>query len=566
MHALAPAVSAKDLLLQARNLALSYWQKLHPTKIVMSHEALILISVALMLSIANFSFWRRLSVVLGSVTNAWTQYIAIALFLLALMSLLISLLTPRMLLKPLLGGLFIVAAGGAYFMDSYGAVIDRHALQSVLESDARESAEWLTLAMIWPILLIGLLPATLLWKSVEVARFPIAQAIKRRLVLIASCALVAVLMLMLNFQTFASLGRNHAVLRDLLNPINFVNAVRGVVKLAVRSAPGTISPIAMDIQRGASYQIAGRKPVVMVLVVGESARASSFGLHGYARDTTPNLAKLPLSVFTRVHSCGTNTATSVPCMFSNLGRASFDESAANSQENLLDAIARAGFIVQWFDNNTGSKKVAMRLQETDLAHTSDAEICAGDSCFDEILLKSLVAKLDSIKADTVIVMHQLGSHGPAYFQRVPSRFAQFKPICERVELQNCSRESLVNSYDNTILYTDYVLSEMISRLQQHPEFDSALMYVSDHGESTGESGFYLHGAPYAFAPEEQTHVPLFFWQSPSFRARRKLDMACVERARIQQTSHDAVFPMLLNLLDLRTDSANAERDPLAQCG
>lgn len=540
------------------------WQACSKYRVHVSSEMLVLFTSAFLLITANLSFWKRLSIGLGEFSQAWPSYIAVAGFLLAFLSLFLA-LAPRISIKPLLSLIFIICAFSAYFMDSYGAVIDRHALQSVMESDARESAEWLSSAMLWPLLMFGFLPVTLLWKFVIVKPQNLRTAIKRKALFLSVCAGTAALILVLNFQTFSSLGRNHAVLRDLFNPVNVINAVRGQLKRSFAAEPRVLQTIAPDAQRGPSFIGIDRKPLLFVLVIGESARAASFGLHGYARNTTPELAKLPLTVFTHVQSCGTNTATSVPCMFSNLGRQAYDENTANSQENVLDVIKRAGFNVLWLDNNTGSKNVARRIEEIDLAHGNDANLCAGDSCYDEIMLQALEARIATIKVDTVIVLHALGSHGPAYFQRTPAKFAKFQPICESVELHHCSRDALINSYDNSIVYTDYVLSELIARLNQKTTLDTALLYVSDHGESTGENGFYLHGAPFAIAPDEQTQIPMFLWQSAQFSARRKLDMHCVSRARIKPTSHDALFPMLLDLLDVRTGAYIAERDPLAAC-
>ena len=252
-------------------------------------------------------------------------------------------------------------------------------------------------------------------------------------------------------------------------------------------------------------------------------------------------------------------------MFSNLGRKNYDETLANSQDNLLDIYQRAGFSVTWIDNNTGSKNVARRVTEIDVAHNTDPAMCVSDGCHDEILLPELEQHIASIKGDSVLVLHMLGSHGPAYFQRYPPGFTRFKPICTSVELQDCTSESLKNSYDNTILYSDFVLAEMIKRLQQATSLQTALFFVSDHGESTGEHGFFLHGAPYAIAPNEQTRVPMFFWLSGDFAKARRIDSACLAQKRLASTSHDAMFPMLLRLMDLSTSAYRAEWDPIAAC-
>ncbi len=556
--------------------------KLH--RISLSSETLIVAAIAFFLIFANHAFWQRMGIGLGvfSAQN-WLTYAAVAAILLALLSLILALFTPRVALKPILTVLLIIAAGASYFMDNYGAVIDRHALQSAFESDARESAEWLSLGMLWPALKIALIPALLLWFGVEIIKRPFAQAAKRRIAMIAICALLVGGLIALKFQPLASLARNHAKLRDLLNPLNVVNATRTYLKKAGKTLPTVMQPVAADVKRGPSWiqapqmQIpaspdatAPAKPTLLVIVVGESARASSFGLLSRladpnASDTTPELAQLPITLFAHTDSCGTNTATSVPCMFSNLGRKNYDETQANSQDNLLDIYQRAGFSVTWIDNNTGSKGVARRVTEIDVAHRTDPAFCVSDGCHDEILLPELDQRIKAINSDSVLVLHMLGSHGPAYFQRYPERFARFTPVCKSVELQQCSKDELKNSYDNSILYTDFVIAEMIKRLQKATALQTALFFVSDHGESTGEHGFFLHGAPYSIAPNEQTQVPMLFWLSPEFAATRGIDSGCLAQKRLSPTSHDAVFPMLLRLMDLRTSAYNSALDPITSC-
>jgi lipid A ethanolaminephosphotransferase len=537
-------------------------------RLKLSTETLILIAAAFFLAAANNAFWHRLGIGLGAFSSAWVNYLVVAALLFSLLCLLLALITPRIAIKPVLTVLLVIAAGAAFFMDNYGAVIDRHALQSALESDSRESAEWLSSAMIWPALKIALIPSLLLWFGVELIKHPFAKAARRRVLFIVLCIGMTATLMAINFQPLASLARNHAVLRDLINPFNVINALRGHLKKSGRSLPTVMQPIAADVKRGPSWHSADaatRKPTLLVFVVGESARAASFGLLGYARDTTPELAKLPITLFAHTDSCGTNTATSVPCLFSNLGRANYDELQANSQDNLLDIYQRAGFDVEWVDNNTGSKNVARRVKEVDIAHRTDPEFCVKDGCHDEILVQELALRLPKITRDTVLVLHQLGSHGPAYFQRYPKAFARFTPICESVELQDCSAEALKNSYDNTILYTDFVLAQLIQKLQAADNLETAFFYVSDHGESTGESGFFLHGAPYSIAPDEQTQVPMLFWTSGAFAASRGLQAECLAQKRLLPSSHDAVFPMMLRFLDLQTQAYRAELDPIAAC-
>ena len=472
----------------------------------------------------------------------------------------LSLLAWRGVHKPLLASVFVLAAVAAAFMDGYGAVIDRHALQSVLETDAREASDWLSWRLAAYVAVLGLLPAALLWRlPVRYARWPREVLHRATYVAVALCAIgLAVLPFS---REMASLARNHAELRHLAAPANLFNAARGYLKHRGLAPDGPVRPLAVDVHRGSRAQ---RRPVLLVVVVGESARAASFSLGGYGRPTNPELARLPLTFFPDVASCGSNTATSVPCMFSGQGRRDYDESAARRTENLFDVVARGGFRVEWEDNNTGSKGVAARVKEEDVAGLAAG--CPPD-CYDQVLVDHLRGELDALPPDVdeVFVLHQIGSHGPAYFRRVPPAFAVFKPECRSVDLQRCSREQIINSYDNTIRYTDHVLAALIGELQRRADRDTALLYVSDHGESTGEQGWYLHGAPYLIAPPEQTRVPMLLWTSAGFREWRHLDAGCTAAAARRPLSHDNVFHLVLGLLDLQTQAYRPALDPLGGC-
>lgn len=522
--------------------------------------------VAALLALAySASFWRHL-VAADAPEGLRGVLFLLAAFavLFAFNGLLLSLVAWRGLQKPALAVVLLLSAGAAYFMDGYGAVIDRHALQSVLETDLREGSEWLSWSMAGYLLVLGLLPVLLLWKlPVRYRPWP-RELAARSGYLVAMLAILGLAILPFT-REFSSTARNHGELRHLATPTNLVNAVRGYAKHAAAGAPLVVEPLGADAHGGSRYGV--RKPVLMVIVVGESARAGSFSLAGYERETNPELAKLAPVYFPNVSACGTNTATSLPCMFSDLGRSGYDEASARGRENLLDVIAHAGLQVEWEDNNTGSKGVAARQREESMARLPATLPCDPDGCLDERLVEHLRDELAAPgTADKVFVLHQIGSHGPAYFKRYPPQFERFTPTCRSVALQDCSEEEIRNSYDNTILYTDHVLAALI-RLLEHEAGDRApaLLYLSDHGESTGEHGLYLHGAPYALAPEQQTHVPMLLWTSPAFQRWRGLDTGCLQSRRTQPLSHDHLFHTVLGLLDLQTSAYQPGLDALAGC-
>jgi lipid A ethanolaminephosphotransferase len=251
----------------------------------------------------------------------------------------------------------------------------------------------------------------------------------------------------------------------------------------------------------------------------------------------------------------------VPCLFAPRGRRDYDESRIRGQESLLHVLARAGVTVHWRDNQSGCKGVCDGLpgdRALDAAGGASG-LCRDGQCLDEAMLRDLDARLDAARGTQLWVLHQLGNHGPAYARRHPPAFASFQPECTSDELGQCSREQVVNAYDNALLYTDHLLAALQRRLAARAgRVDAAMIYVSDHGESLGESGLYLHGLPYAIAPSEQTRVPMVMWLGADFAAGTRVDLACLgERAR-QPASHDHLFHTVLGLLDVRT--ALYERD------
>ena len=533
-------------------------------RITLSANQLTAVASLLFVLFYSAGFWRQLLVAdVPPGARGVLFLVACGALLAGVNLLLLSVLAWRFVQKPALALLFLLSAAAAYFIDSYGVVVDRHALQSVLETNAREGAQWLSWKMLLYVLVLGLLPAAALgWVRVDYHPWPRELALRLRLALGAG-AMIA-LAVMPFTREMASTARNHGQLRHLATPANLFNAVRGYAKHHAPATPVVVAALGRDARGGPRY--ADSRPRLLVVVIGESARASSFSLGGYARPTNPALARRELTWFGDVSSCGTNTATSLPCMFSNLGRGGYSESRAKSSENLLDVVAHAGFAVEWEDNNTGSKGIASRQREEDMANFDSTGLCDAEGCLDEILVQHLRTELARDSGDKVYVLHMIGSHGPAYFKRYPKAFRRFTPTCDSVALQACTQEQIRNSYDNTIAYTDHVLDRLVGLLEESAgQRASALLYVSDHGESTGENGMYLHGTPYMLAPDEQTRVPMLLWTSAPFRRWRGLDPACTAARAGAAISHDHFFHTVLGLLDLQTTAYRPELDALAGC-
>jgi len=356
-----------------------------------------------------------------------------------------------------------------------------------------------------------------------------------------------------------------------------VDSLYALVDLAAQSRvrPGG-PPLAIGADARILPLAAGAKPPLLVLVVGETARADHFALNGYARPTNPELSTLDVVSFRHVTSCGTNTAASLPCMFSALGRAGF-ESREREHENLLDLVQRVGMAVLWIDNQAGCKGLCERVPH---AYARDpvagvpelpAALCDGDECLDDALLHGIDARLAALPAaararGVLLVLHQMGSHGPAYYKRSPPDRKPFMPECTTNVLQQCDHQTLINAYDNSIAYTDHVLAQTIAWLkQQQPRFDPTMLYLSDHGESLGENNLYLHGLPYALAPAEQKHVPMLLWLSPQTSADARLPPACLNAQRDAALSHDNLFHTTLGLLGLRAAEYRQNLDAFAAC-
>ncbi len=311
--------------------------------------------------------------------------------------------------------------------------------------------------------------------------------------------------------------------------------------------------------------------LVILSVVGETARARNMQLNGYSRATNPVLSKRgDVIAFKHVASCGTATAISVPCLFSRMARAQYDEVRAATEENLLDILQRTGVGILWRNNNNGGcKGVCARVPTEHMPALKVPGQCVSKdgTCYDEVLLHQLGARIDALQGDALIVLHQLGSHGPTYFERYPPDARVFSPTCDSNQIQTCTNQALTNTYDNTLVYTDRMLGKAITLLESYADQrDVAMIYVSDHGESLGERGMYLHGTPYLIAPPEQTHVPLFMWFSPRFAEQAHLSLACLrERAEDGRYSHDNLYHSLLGLFDVQSRVYRKELDLFAGC-
>lgn len=496
--------------------------------------------------------------------DSWGFALALTIILFALHFVLLALISNRWTVKPLIGVLIVVTAFASYFMKTFGVYLDPPMLLSVLHTDITEARELFSWVLPLHLLLYAVLPLLLLWR-VRIVHIPLYRAALQRMAWLLLVGVVLVGTMLAVFQPFSSLMRTHKEMRYLITPANYVWSLASVARAQARSVASARIPVGLDAVL-AVKQGETAKPKLIVLVLGETARAANWGLNGYARQTTPELAKLPVVNFPRMSSCGTNTEVSVPCMFSPVGRRNYDEDRILGSESLLHVLAHAGVGVHWRDNQSGCKGVCDGLPGDTVAALNPPGLCDQGRCLDEGLLHGIEERLNTVKGTQLLVLHQLGNHGPSYFRRYPPQFAKFVPACQSDDLRHCSRAEIVNAYDNALLYTDHLLASLIGTLQTKAgDLDAAVIYVSDHGESLGETNLFLHGLPYAIAPKEQTQVPMTMWFSAGFRQALGLDMDCLKNRAALPASHDNLFHTMLGLLDVRTSVYESGLDISVSC-
>lgn len=522
---------------------------------------LTLVVAAFLAIFVNTAFWKA---VIAAADIGMARNIGFGLSLVAAMMaffvVLISIFGVRYLFKPALVTLLLVASAASYFMNVYGVVIDDTMIHNVLETDSGEAGGLLSARLVLRVLLTGVLPAlgVCIWR-VRYRSFWRETGVRAATMLVA----VAVLGVSVyaHYKDFSLVLRQHRELRYLVNPTYPLYAAIETFTQTAQAANQPIVPLGRDAhqQRTASAQ---RR--VVVFVVGETARAANFSLDGYDRETNPRLARRDIVNFPHFTSCGTSTSVSVPCMFSRMNRDGYDEYEARHTESLLDVLSHAGVNVLWRENQSGCKGICARVPTDRLTHADVPDLCNGKECFDEILLRGLHDKIDATQGDLFIVLHQMGSHGPAYYKRYPPAFKRFTPVCASNMPQDCDRQAIINAYDNTIVYTDHVLDQLIELLQRDARQNhdaTAMIYVSDHGESLGESGLYLHGFPYALAPDYQTHIPAVAW----FSKGQAIDRGCLKRVANQSFSQDNVFDSILGLFAVKTSVYRPSEDIFEAC-
>lgn len=424
--------------------------------------------------------------------------------------------------------LTIIGVVGAYFMSAYSVIIDSEMIRNAVQTDIKEVRDLLNINMVFWIFLAFI--AVFMILKVKITKTNMLKALKYRSLLCATSLILFGLL-------FAGLSKSYIPFFRTYNHIRFFSTPFYPLYSSYKYVK-SLAPKAKFKAIGLDAKQTKEQKKLFVFVAGETARSANYSLNGYEiHDTNPYSKANEILSFSKFSSCGTSTAISLPCMFSNLTRSNFSPDIAANTGNLLDVLETAGINVSWIGNNSGyCKGVCVRLK--------DAKNFGGDS-YDGVMLEEIQNKIQNAKESSFIVVHLQGSHGPTYFKRYPKEFSKFSPTCDTATLKDCTYEEIVNTYDNTILYTDYIINKIVDMLKES-KFQTGLFYVSDHGESLGENGIYLHGIPYSLAPDFQTKVPAMLW----LEDKDKLEN--LKSLKDKSFSQDNIFHTMLGFFGIQT--------------
>jgi lipid A ethanolaminephosphotransferase len=443
-------------------------------------------------------------------------------------------------------------------MNSYHVVIDDDMIRNMLQTNLNESLDLLTLKQVVYLVVLGILPAYFIYK-VKIEDRTLKKELLSKLILgLLALAMIAGSIFAFS-KHYTSFFREHKPLRYSTNPTYWIYSIGNYAAKTINAGPIVVEPIGLD-----AKIVDNDMPKLVIMVVGEAARADHLSLNSYEKETNPMLKNQDIFNLSNVSSCGTSTAESVPCMFSIYDRGDYSYKKGVSTQNVLDVLSHTKKVsILWRDNNSDSKGVALRVKYEDFKTKQNNTICDEGECRDIGMLVGLQNYIKEQKdKDILIVLHQMGNHGPAYYKRYTKEFEKFKPVCKTNQLEKCTQEEISNAYDNAILYTDMFLSKTIDFLKQNDkEYKTALIYMSDHGESLGEDGVYLHGLPYFMAPDAQTHIASLLWFGQNMK--KDMDIKKLETLKDKEFSQDNLFHTLLGVFDVQTEVYKKDMDMLS---
>jgi lipid A ethanolaminephosphotransferase len=507
--------------------------------------------------LCNQTFFRQVLEVYPLDIRNGAFLFSLGIGLTAFLFLFLTLINTRWTIKPVLTLLLLSASIAAYFIDAYHVMLDHTMIRNIVATNTHEATDLLGFKLLGYCFVLGIFPTWMVWRCrIAVVSWRRAILAKLRDGILATVVILGLILLFSPY--YSSFFREHKLLRSFTNPTYLLYSIGKYASKNFAAAPRKIKPLGTD----AYLPATDLDRELIVLVVGEAARADRFSLNGYHRPTNPRLQQDNAISLHQMYSSGTSTSFSVPCMFSNIPRDQFTERQGAANENLLDVLRHAGVNVLWRENNSDSKGVAARVPYADYKTAKVNPVCDIE-CRDEGMLFGLQEYIDGHpQGDIVIVLHQMGNHGPAYYKRYPKNFALFAPTCETNQLEECTNDAIGNSYDNAIVYTDYFLDKVITLLKNNTRrFETAMFYMSDHGESLGELGIYLHGLPYAMAPEHQKHVASLLWFGDSY----DIDRQAVRQKAGNRFTHANFFHTVLGLMEIQTSVFKKELDILSDC-
>ncbi|MGV6829510.1 MAG: phosphoethanolamine--lipid A transferase EptA [Flavobacteriales bacterium] len=446
-----------------------------------------------------------------------------ALFLNALFFYLILYLF-RKVGKWLLVLFFIINSIALYFINTYGVIIDESMIGNVLNTNYEESSSFFSLGLLIYILFLGLTPSFLLIK-LKYNR----PNLKKFFIHVFLSLIILLSIAYINSSNWLWVDKNSKTLGGLVMPWSYtVNLTLYQLHKNKENKKEITLPKA---------HLKNNETAVVVLVIGESARSANFSLYGYDKNTNPLLSKMNDVHHFKAQSCATYTRAGVKCILDYKETSKLYEILPNYlYNNNVDVI--------WRTSNWGEPKVHIK-QYQDRAYLK--KICKENCTYDQVLLTNLKEQITNSKKNKILViLHTSTSHGPTYSKKYPPEFEKFTPVCNSVELAKCTTEELINAYDNTIVYTDFLLASIINDLKQLNNYKSSMIFVSDHGESLGETNLYMHGIPKSIAPDEQLDIPFIVWTSDQTKKMKPLE----------QVSQHFVFHSVLNLLDIESPIYN----------
>ena len=538
------------------------WLNKFRTKLFIKSHWFILLTGLYFTFVLNCSFWRFVFNNI-EITNfsVFVFVLSLPFFIFVPLYICLNLIVVPYITKPFLIFFILTSSATNYWMYNLGIYIDTDMIRNVFETTTREAFDLITFSgLVW-VFITGIIPSLFI-VATKIEYQSSWKEIIKRVANILLALLIIGCFAAISYKEYASFSRNNREVRKIINTINYTYST--VHYFLVQSqADRTFKRLD---ENALLVPFEDPNITVLVIVLGETARAKNFSLYGYEKETNPLLKKQDIIHFNEVASCGTSTAVSVPCMFSHMKRTDFDVADAKYTENLFDILHTAGYRILWRNNDDGCKGVCSRVEVQHMVEINNPKYCNGTYCHDDALLDGLPEIISNIKENTVIVLHTMGSHGPTYYNRYPDNFKKFTPTCDTAEIQNCTREQVINTYDNTILYTDYIISSVIDMLKIHPEYEVGLIYVSDHGESLGENNVYLHAFPFKLAPKEQIHVPMILWMSETMKRWDYVDYECMRKEAAQNSyTHDNLFHSIIGLLEVKTLTYNKEYDIFKNC-